>query len=222
MPLKKILLFFSVLTCAVLSGVPRIGTSPFVLSLTQHSVCADNLKGQPAEETIKAVSRRGEKISTSDVLLDNAYYASLLNDLSQAHESITIIMYLFKTTDYKSGLPDHIVDMLIKKHAQGVQVSMLLNVDRENTAHGVKDSMNDTNLHTARLLEEKGIRVYLDSPHRTTHAKVIIIDKKIVYIGSHNFTQSALRYNHEVSVRIVSPAIARELTGYMEAFKHEK
>jgi phosphatidylserine/phosphatidylglycerophosphate/cardiolipin synthase-like enzyme len=221
MVMKKIFLFFLVIIPAVIIMPQLRGISTLDLSLTQHAAHADTISLCPLKKGATSITDK-KKISTIDVLLDKAYYASLIKDLSQAHESITIIMYLFKPTDYKSALPDHIIDMLVRKHAQGVDVSMLLNVDQSYNTHGARDGLNDTNLHAAKILEGKGINVYLDSPQRTTHAKVVIIDKKIVYIGSHNLTQRALRYNHEASVRIVSPYIAKELSDYMEALKNEK
>ncbi len=197
------------------------GTPGRNLSLIQQAAFADDSGRLTAKERLQN-PRAGKIPDTAELLLDTAYYPSLMKDLSHAHESIAMILYLFKTTDYRMALPDRLVHMLVRKYAQGVDVSLLLNVDRGDTPHGIGDNLNDTNLHTAKRLEDKGIHVYLDSPRRTTHAKVVVIDKKIVYIGSHNLTQSALRYNHEVSVRIVSPDMAKEIISYMEALKNEK
>ena len=57
----------------------------------------------------------------------------------------------------------------------------------------------------------------MDGPDRTTHAKMVIIDRRYLFIGSHNLTQSALKYNHEVSVRIDSPLLAEEALRYMKS-----
>ncbi len=219
--IKKIFLFSLVIVpIVVITPQPR-GILTLDPTLTEQAARADTISLRTLKEDITNTTDKKD-ISRIDILLDKAYYTSLIKDLSQAHESIKIIMYLFKATDYKSALPDHIIDMLVQKHAQGVNVSMLLNIDQGYSTHGGGYTLNDTNLHTAKLLQAKGINVYFDSPQRTTHAKVVIIDKKIVYIGSHNFTQSALRYNHEASVRIVSPSIAKEFSDYMEALKNEK
>ena len=221
MYLQKLFIFVFAVTSPVLFMPGLSGTPGRTLSLTWQAAFADDTGRLTAKERLKSPPT-GEIPGNAELLLDTAYYPSLMKDLSHAHESIAIILYLFKTTDYRTALPDRLVHMLVRKHAQGVDVSLLLNVDRGDTPHGMGDSLNDTNLHTAKRLEDNGIRVYLDSPRRTTHAKVVVIDKKIVYIGSHNFTQSALRYNHEVSVRIVSPDMAKEIISYMEALKNEK
>lgn len=166
----------------------------------------------------------GDKQSADDVnlLTDRVYYSSLMEDLSQAKQSIIIIMYLFKATGHQSALPDRIVDMLQERHRQGVAVTVLLNIDQNNKMYGRTDDIDKANLSVAKRLEGRGVKVYFDSPCRITHAKVVIIDKRIVYIGSHNFTQSALKYNHEVSVRVVSPAFAEELARYMEVLRQER
>ncbi len=155
------------------------------------------------------------------LLEDKEYYSYLIKDIGAARHSIDIIMYLFKPTGYRNGLPDHILDSIESKHKQGVNVIVLLNIDDRYKYNGKAVSVNDSNTSVAKDLEKRGIRVYFDSPKRITHAKVIIIDKRIVYIGSHNFTQSALKYNHEISVRIVSSDLAEMLLRYMEVIEHE-
>jgi phosphatidylserine/phosphatidylglycerophosphate/cardiolipin synthase-like enzyme len=59
------------------------------------------------------------------------------------------------------------------------------------------------------------VKVYFDSPEKTTHTKLIVIDQRLVLLGSHNLTQSALKYNNEISVLINRPELAREARTYM-------
>ena len=40
--------------------------------------------------------------------------------------------------------------------------------------------------------------------------------RRIVILGSHNLTQSALRHNNELSVRIDSPSLAAEVGAYQD------
>lgn len=40
------------------------------------------------------------------------------------------------------------------------------------------------------------------------HAKLIVIDDRIVILGSHNYSQSAFTMNHEISVMFEDPEIA--------------
>lgn len=178
--------------------------------------------GEERTAHARPVSRMLRETAPVRVLVDRAFSDALLSDLQQAKHSIIIVMYLFKISGRRSALPDRIADVLREKHKQGLGITVILNMDRKRAGYETADSVDQTNLATAKRLKDKGIEVDFDSSRVITHAKVIIIDGKIVYIGSHNLTQSALRYNHEVSVRIVSPAVARELTDYMEVVKHER
>ncbi len=178
-------------------------------------ICAAG-RERTAYEGVQTAEGRG-----IDLLMDQAYYRSLTADLARAKHEITIVMYLFKLTGHESALPNRIAGMLMDSHRRGVDVTVVLNLDQKNNLYKEEDDLNRTNLKTAKELEHRGIKVSFDSLHRITHEKVIIIDRRIIYIGSHNLTQSALKYNHEVSVRIVSPALAGELLPYVKTLIQE-
>ena len=52
----------------------------------------------------------------------------------------------------------------------------------------------EANRGVANELTQQGITVQFDSPTRKTHTKLVIIDQRDVFLGSHNFTHSALRH----------------------------
>jgi len=74
----------------------------------------------------------------------------------------------------------------------------------------------DSNLEAYSYLSANGVNVKLDEESDTDHMKLVIIDDKIVYIGSHNWSESALYYNHETSVKIVSEEIAETFKEYFK------
>lgn len=49
-------------------------------------------------------------------------------------------------------------------------------------------------------LKNVGVAVKVCNTKKLMHAKMIIIDDKIVVVGSHNYTQNAFSMNHELSV----------------------
>ena len=59
------------------------------------------------------------------------------------------------------------------------------------------------------------MNVYFDSPRKTTHTKLIVIDERLIFLGSHNFTQSALKYNNEISILLDRPDLAKSARNYM-------
>ncbi|NPB00551.1 MAG: hypothetical protein GXO10_04175 [Crenarchaeota archaeon] len=142
------------------------------------------------------------------ILFDREYYYYLLNDIEHAKHDILIMMFEMKYYPYdRYSLVDRLIDALIEAHERGVKVLVLLEY---RTYFGYIKF----NLRTYYYLKEHGIDVKLDYDPTTLHDKLVIIDDKIVYIGSHNWTESALKYNHEISVRIVSPTLAKEVEEY--------
>jgi phosphatidylserine/phosphatidylglycerophosphate/cardiolipin synthase-like enzyme len=63
------------------------------------------------------------------------------------------------------------------------------------------------------------VDVIFDTEQITTHSKLLIIDEKIVVIGSTNWTYNALTANHESSVVFKSRETARELMEFFEKIK---
>ncbi|MBW2059109.1 MAG: phospholipase [Deltaproteobacteria bacterium] len=150
------------------------------------------------------------------LLEDTRFFPVLADHIEKATREIVVSMFLFKTKPGPPNRANSILEDLIIARKRGVRVSVLL----ERTARD-KDSLNRVNLVTSRRLRQHGIHVVLDSPERTTHTKTIVIDRRFVFIGSHNLTQSALSYNHELSVLIDDPALAEEVIRYVKRITAE-
>ncbi|MGA7828059.1 MAG: phospholipase D-like domain-containing protein [Geobacteraceae bacterium] len=147
---------------------------------------------------------------TTTLLMNREYGAALLSGLREARSSITISSYLFKITNFPDNMPRRIVDELIRAHQRGVTVLVILEQSRKES-----DFLNRENCATAALLSRNGIEVRFDSLRKTSHAKVVLIDDRFVYLGSHNLTHSALSRNNELSVKIDSPEMARQIKKYL-------
>lgn len=165
----------------------------------------------PAASARESIARTAPAAEAGAVTLlrDGDYLPALLKAIDGAGAEIVLSAFFFRTGGTLEGLPERVLAALGAAAERGVQVTAILergpdgdNVSRDNTA-------------TALRLQGAGIRVCFDSPERTTHAKVVVIDGRFLFVGSHNLTQSALRYNREVSVRIESPALATELLRYL-------
>jgi phosphatidylserine/phosphatidylglycerophosphate/cardiolipin synthase-like enzyme len=154
----------------------------------------------------------GGGFATKTTLLRNQEYAeALLQGIGNARASIVCSFYLFKTTDARGNLPRRIAEELVRARKRGVEVTVIL----EKGSDG-RDNLNADNRRTAALLTRGGVKVFFDSPRVTTHNKVVVIDNRYLYLGSHNLTQSALRHNNELSVLIDSPEMAAEVKAYLE------
>jgi hypothetical protein len=150
----------------------------------------------------------GPSISSSknlSILLDKDYYGNLSVILSRANKSVYVIMYVIKYDPKDPRDPvNTLLNILINLSKRNVDVKII-----------VDDETYNSYPETINYLLSHNISVKLDeSSGRTTHTKLVIIDGKIVFLGSHNWTQSALQRNHEVSVVIYDEDVAKILLRY--------
>jgi phosphatidylserine/phosphatidylglycerophosphate/cardiolipin synthase-like enzyme len=148
--------------------------------------------------------------SQAVILTNEDYFPVLLHTIDEAQNEIFISMFSFKTGEQKNSYPDRILSHLAQAVKRGVKVYVIL-----ETTDNKSDKLNIQNKQTGKLLEEKGIHVFFDSPRKTTHTKLVVIDQRLLLLGSHNFTQSALKYNNEISVLLDSPDMAGNARNYM-------
>jgi phosphatidylserine/phosphatidylglycerophosphate/cardiolipin synthase-like enzyme len=143
------------------------------------------------------------------LLRDGEYLPALLGAIGRARSEIVLSAFFFRTTDAGERLPDAVLRALLAAAGRGVLVTVILERGPEG------DTVSRDNAATAQRLRGVAIGVCFDDPERTTHAKLAVVDGRFVFVGSHNLTQSALKYNREVSVRIDSPLLAGEALRYL-------
>lgn len=154
----------------------------------------------------------GGSYQAKSILLKNGEYAeALIHGIREARTSIIGSSYLFKISGSRNNTPRRVAEELVRAARRGVAVTVILERGR-----GTGDRLDDENRQTADYLSRGGVRVRFDSPATVTHAKVAVMDGRYVYLGSHNLTESALRHNNELSVRIDSAGMASEVTAYLE------
>lgn len=143
--------------------------------------------------------------------LNNRDYYQVVEDaLSQAKDSIYIIMYSMRYyQSYYSTPTNDFIQALSSAQKRGVKVKVIL----EQSKTFGKDN-SDKNHEAGELLKNRGIEVYYDSPFITTHSKLIVIDRYITIIGSTNWSYYALCKNNESSVLIKSKQIAEAFIQY--------
>lgn len=144
------------------------------------------------------------------LLPDQKYATALMAGIRNARKEINGCFFLFKVGSGQGSLPAKIVAELIAAKKRGVDVSIELEQDTVG-----KGTVYEQNRRAAQLLADAGITVRFDAPKTVTHVKALVIDRRYVFIGSHNLTQSALKYNNELSVMIDSPELAGEVAAYL-------
>jgi phosphatidylserine/phosphatidylglycerophosphate/cardiolipin synthase-like enzyme len=150
------------------------------------------------------------------LLTNEDYFPALLKVIDEAQNEIFMSIFSFKAGVHKNSYPDRILGHLAKAVKRGVNVKVIL-----ETTGRLNDELNTQNRQTAKLLEENGVKVYFDSPRTITHTKLIVIDEKVVILGSHNLTQSGLKYNNEISILIERPDLAKRARNFMLAIIKE-
>jgi len=130
--------------------------------------------------------------------------------LTRAKQEIVVSMFLFAAGERENNRANQLKEALIEAAKRGVRVHVFL--DQSDA----QEFSTEANRNVAEDMRRHGIKVKFDSPARTTHTKLVIIDQRYVFLGSHNFTQSALRHNTEASVLIESPKIAQQALAYLK------
>jgi competence ComEA-like helix-hairpin-helix protein len=143
------------------------------------------------------------------MLPDEKYFTVLVDFIKKAERSIDMTMFLFKTTASAGNKPALLVKELAAARKKGVDVRIVL----ENSDYD--ESLNKENRQVAQKLRKSNIQVFFDSAGQTTHAKMVVIDGRYCFVGSHNLSHSALTRNHEVSLLIDNRDLAAELVNYM-------
>jgi phosphatidylserine/phosphatidylglycerophosphate/cardiolipin synthase-like enzyme len=165
----------------------------------------------PSTALSSSPSREFEtNICRGRLLADGEYFKVIKEALEGAQSEIVMSYFLFKTNGYKSSYPDMILNRLIAAAKRGVRVKIILERDANRSS-----MINRSNRETGERLRREGIEVLFDSPKTKTHTKVAVIDRRYVFLGSHNLTSSALKYNNELSFVIDSPQMARETLDYI-------
>ncbi len=153
-------------------------------------------------------------VNNLELLLDRDYFPEVKKRIAEANSSIRMIM--FEASYYKkfkNSPSNQLIDALIEAKNRGVKVEAVLDVRQKN------DRNTERNIDTAKRLKRAGVDVVIDSEKTTTHSKLLIIDEKIVVIGSTNWTYNALSSNHETSVVFDSKAAASELLEFFNKIK---
>ena len=148
--------------------------------------------------TLLAIPAEVENVS------GNLYFDEVLGLIQNAKESIYVGMYIINLDkNNEKSVGKIFCDALVTAKKRGVEVKVVLDY---------KGERSEPNIKPYYYLKKKDIPVFWDSPHKTLHSKVIIIDKKTVVIGSANWSPTSLYYNEEHSVIIQSKELAQEIT----------
>lgn len=138
-------------------------------------------------------------------LLSGAELApALIRSLRGAKQSALLATYVFRLRH--RGRTGELARELVRARKRGVKVEVFLEATGKRG-----DSLEEANRQAAAWLKNRGVLVRFDGPKRRSHAKAASIDSQTCFVGSHNLTESALKYNHELSVQVNDASFCRGL-----------
>ena len=147
------------------------------------------------------------------ILADREFQATLEREIAAARSEITVCAYLFAAKGGLADRPGAIATRLAEAAGRGVKVEVILEIGREAGA------VTQANREAARMLGRRGVKVFVDGSGTTVHARFVVVDRRLVFIGSHDLTENSLGQHREVSLLVDSIVMASEFLGQAESLK---
>jgi len=131
--------------------------------------------------------------------------------IENARSSIDILVYQWKWYGHQGHSAIQKFNLAICNAARrGVKVRVLMNI--EHYSHPI----TKINTRTEKFLKQAGCKVKLAHIGGRTHAKMIIVDKEVVIVGSHNFCKSSFSANAEAAVVLAGFPQIQQFIRYFE------
>lgn len=136
---------------------------------------------------------------------DAMYFDAVHDVLQDARYSIHLVLFEVKYyTNYPDSKENQLVEDLIVAAARGVDVKVIVDqYSRENNAF--------------EYLRENGVDIRYDPEYVTTHSKLVIVDGKIVVLGSTNWSYYGLEKNHEANLVVEDAEVATYFEKYFQS-----
>lgn len=145
-------------------------------------------------------------------ILDDAGYRILSCLLNSATKSIFVLSYEIKIMGRNNANPvNDLLGILKRKTQDNLDVKILINGFFRNALQ------SSFNVQSHDTLKKEGFNIRIGNPKKMIHAKIIIIDKRKVFLGSYNWTLSSLMKNHETGVLINANNITADYVTYFNA-----
>jgi competence ComEA-like helix-hairpin-helix protein len=191
-----------------IQNVRGIGEKSFLILEPLITVSGTSKPQKPKAQTDDPIA---QSIRTGQIMIltNQQYLPMLRNFIRTAKHRIDIGMYIFKVGKSENNGPRQVLKELIAARKRGVKITIIL----ENSSYS--ESLNEDNRRVARMLRKHKINVKFDSKKRTTHTKIVIIDGRFAFVGSHNFTHSALTKNNEITLLLDNPRVTRDISKYL-------
>lgn len=134
--------------------------------------------------------------SQDEIYLGKQFFKALLPYLANAQKEILLATFkLVRSTRNGARDLNLCINALAERAQRGVKVKCLIHCPNRPTLLGAQ------NLRVIRSLGGSGAQVRSTGRFTSLHAKVLIVDQEILFIGSHNFSPGSCLSNFEMSLK---------------------
>jgi phosphatidylserine/phosphatidylglycerophosphate/cardiolipin synthase-like enzyme len=151
--------------------------------------------GRPGE----AVAAPGE--SSIEAIVNDEYQQLVMDMIDGAQSSIRVVH--FECND--DWTIDKIVGRLVSAQKRGVDVQVLLEAEVDDNANRVEQ------------FKGAGVNAKLDTDKKYTHAKLFVVDKREVLLGSTNLSYKSILHNNETNLHIIDDEVGSYYFEYANA-----
>lgn len=146
------------------------------------------------------------------LLADREFLAVLESEIAAARSEVVVAAHLFSVSENREDHPKAVADLLVETSRRGVEVIVILEIGKEVSP------ITRANRETAAYLQDRGVKVYSDMTGTTVHAKLAVIDRRLVFVGSHDLSHPSLASYREATLAVDSEALATAVLRYIESF----
>ncbi|MEX2498304.1 MAG: phospholipase D-like domain-containing protein [Wenzhouxiangellaceae bacterium] len=140
-----------------------------------------------------------------ELLVNSEYVASVRSAIESAQSSVCVMMFLGTSSrPIDGGVGPETLVAALEAVAQTVEVRVIL--DQDDGGEPYLSAIINRPLFDR--LKAAGIPIKFDDKDVLLHSKVVVIDRKTVIVGSHNWTRSGFNLTHEISVFAEQPDTA--------------
>lgn len=145
------------------------------------------------------------------LVVDNQYLSQALALIELAKKEICISSFKLEINEKPRGRAlKKFFDLLTAKMRAGVKVKILFNW------HEDRRSVPKTNYYASTFLKNQGADVRYLQNNRCCHAKLLIVDREKVLLGSHNLSIRSCENNFELSYLIPDPETVAQVGAVFE------
>ena len=109
------------------------------------------------------------------------------------------------------------LEMHDDRAVRAIEAALAEAVKRGVRVRGMLDDGVDFNAAAVERLLALGAEAKLDAPVKMTHSKLVVVDGRVVLLGSTNWTGNSMGNNNETNVRLDDPVLAGLFGRYVAA-----